>query len=81
MHTLLPMSLNCPLLIPSSVYINVYCKRNVKDPSIFLDQLTFKLYIYIRNFTTILKQKLIIHIIRYLVLLQNSVYGKLVLVL
>jgi hypothetical protein len=39
------------------------------------------IYIYIRNFTTIFKQKFTISILKYLVLLQNSVYGKLVLVL
>jgi len=68
-HTLLPMTSDCPLLIPPSVFANVYCKQHVKDPSIVLDQLTFKFYIYIHNFTTIFKQKLIINIIKYLVLL------------
>ena len=60
MYTLLPIyldcpllipPLDCPLLIPTSFFTNIYCKQHVKDSSIVLNQFTFKLYIYIYIYT------------------------------
>ena len=62
MYTLLPIyldcpllipPLDCPLLIPTSFFTNIYCKQHVKDSSIVLNQFTFKLYIYIYIYATL----------------------------
>lgn len=43
--------MDCQLLIPPSVFADVYFKQDGKDPSIVLDQSTLKFYIYMYIYT------------------------------